>query len=71
MVGVGITPEGINQNYVIYEFALARAWYQNPTNVPKWINEYTFSRYGIQNEHIDAAWRILKVNNDSHMFSLD
>lgn len=61
MVGVGITPEGINQNYVMYEFALDRAWQHLPTDVPKWINEYTLSRYGIQNEHIDAAWKILKV----------
>lgn len=61
MVGVGITPEGINQNYAMYDFALSRAWNQNPTNVTKWINEYTFSRYGIQNEHIATAWKILKV----------
>lgn len=62
MVGVGITPEGINQNYVMYEFALDRAWYQEPTNISKWLNEYTLNRYGIENDHIQAAWQILKVS---------
>lgn len=62
MVGVGITPEGINQNYVMYEFALDRGWYQRPTDVMKWINDYTSSRYGVQDTHIESAWKILKVN---------
>lgn len=61
MVGVGITPEGINQNYVIYEFALDRGWYQETTDIQKWIDEYTLSRYGVENAHIQSAWQILKV----------
>lgn len=62
MVGVGITPEGINQNYVIYEFALDRAWHQDSTDVFKWINEYTLNRYGFENEHVQKAWHILKAS---------
>lgn len=61
MVGVGITPEGINQNYVMYEFALDRGWYQDSTDVWKWLNEYIYNRYGVENEHIQNAWKILKV----------
>lgn len=61
MVGVGITPEGINQNYVMYEFALDRGWSQKSTDVQQWINQYTMSRYGIENTHIQTAWQILKV----------
>ncbi|XP_031634648.1 alpha-N-acetylglucosaminidase-like [Contarinia nasturtii] len=60
MVGVGITPEGINQNYIMYEFALDRSWYQDSTDIPKWIKQYTLNRYGIENEHIRNAWNILK-----------
>lgn len=68
MVGVGVTPEGINQNYVIYEFALDRAWYQESTNVTKWLNEYTINRYGFDNQNIQIAWQILKVSTeDKHM----
>lgn len=62
MLGVGITPEGINQNYVMYEFALERAWEQTPINVTKWIEHYAFVRYGIQNDHVKAAWNKLLVN---------
>lgn len=61
MVGVGITPEGINQNYVMYEFALDRAWYQNSTDVPDWITTYAFNRYGIDDDHLKSAWAILRV----------
>ena len=63
MIGVGITPEGINQNYIIYEFALDRAWYHDPTDVFKWINEYTLTRYGFENEHVQKAWKLLKVRS--------
>lgn len=62
MVGVGITPEGINQNYVMYEFALDRGWYQEKTNVSEWLQAYTHSRYGFGNDHTQLAWEILKVN---------
>lgn len=65
MVGVGITPEGINQNYVMYEFLLDRAWYQNSTDVPKWMDAYVLNRYGIEDVHLKSAWEILRVQ---HMF---
>lgn len=61
MVGVGITPEGINQNYVMYEFLLDRAWYQNSTDVPQWIDTYVHNRYGIEDIHLQNAWEILRV----------
>lgn len=61
MVGVGITPEGINQNYIMYEFALDRGWYQERTDVTEWIQAYTLSRYGFDNGHTQIAWDILKV----------
>lgn len=60
MVGVGITPEGINQNYVIYDFALDRGWLQDSVNVSKWIEHYAFVRYGFKNIGILSAWRLLQ-----------
>jgi hypothetical protein len=62
MLGAGITPEGINQNYVMYEFALERSWDQTSVNIPKWINQYTLGRYGLQNDKITSAWDKLVVN---------
>lgn len=62
MIGVGITPEGINQNYVMYEFALDRGWLQDSVNVTKWLDHYVFVRYGFENVGIKASWRLLQVN---------
>jgi alpha-N-acetylglucosaminidase len=53
MVGVGITPEGIFQNYVVYQFALEKAWNYKEINHKKWIRVYARTRYGLENE--DAA----------------
>ncbi|KAL1130693.1 hypothetical protein AAG570_011934, partial [Ranatra chinensis] len=36
MIGVGLTPEGINQNYVIYELMLENSWKKEPSNLTEW-----------------------------------
>ena len=36
MIGIGITPEGINQNDVVYEFMLEHAWRKAPENLSSW-----------------------------------
>lgn len=36
MVGIGLTPEGIEQNYVIYEFMVETTWEENPVNISQW-----------------------------------
>lgn len=57
MVGVGITPEGIHQNYVVYEFALEKAWQHRRINERKWIRHFSTVRYGFASaEH---AWLLL------------
>lgn len=59
MVGVGITPEGIHQNYVVYEFALEKAWQHREVNPKKWIKHYANVRYGFESDHIGHAWLLL------------
>ncbi|KAG4077999.1 hypothetical protein HA402_002050 [Bradysia odoriphaga] len=59
MVGVGIAPEGINQNYVIYEFALERGWDYSSVNITEWFDIYTSGRYGVRNSFISSAWQKL------------
>lgn len=62
MVGAGITPEGINQNYVMYDFALDRGWYQNTVDVDKWLQRYTLTRYkGLNSELVTSGWHKLWV----------
>jgi len=36
MVGSGITPEGINQNYVMYDLMLEMGWTDKPVNLTNW-----------------------------------
>lgn len=59
MVGVGITPEGIHQNYVVYEFALEKAWQHQQINHKKWIKYFSSVRYGFESEEIERAWLLL------------
>lgn len=62
MYGVGITPEGINQNYVMYEFALERGWDHTTVDAEKWFDHYAFTRYGESDEFVKSAWDNLRVS---------
>lgn len=62
MVGAGITPEGINQNYVIYDLMMEMFWRTEPANLTDWFGNYSIRRYGQINEHAINAWNYLKVS---------
>lgn len=57
MIGVGLTPEGINQNYVVYELMLETAWRRAPVDLPSWAAQYAERRYGCNDTA--PAWRYL------------
>lgn len=59
MVGIGMTPEGIEQNPVIYELMSELAWRKEPVNLTKWVSLYTVRRYGSMHESLSAAWKLL------------
>lgn len=59
MIGVGITPEGINQNYIMYELALERGWEDMDFDLRKWFETYATTRYGIDNDDCKTAWLLL------------
>eukprot|EP00696_Hemimastix_kukwesjijk_P006724 gnl/Hemi2/18533_TR6129_c0_g2_i1.p1 gnl/Hemi2/18533_TR6129_c0_g2~~gnl/Hemi2/18533_TR6129_c0_g2_i1.p1 ORF type:complete len:393 (-),score=131.84 gnl/Hemi2/18533_TR6129_c0_g2_i1:98-1276(-) len=46
MIGVGMTPEGIEQNAVVYEFMAERMWRSGPVDVEQWMRAYVRRRYG-------------------------
>ncbi|XP_046812206.1 alpha-N-acetylglucosaminidase isoform X1 [Lucilia cuprina] len=60
MIGVGITPEGINQNYVMYALTLERAWLKDDINLTDWFNVYADVQYGIVNNELRNAWQLLR-----------
>ncbi|XP_077294468.1 N-acetyl-alpha-glucosaminidase [Arctopsyche grandis] len=59
MVGIGITPEGINQNYVMYDLMLETAWNDAPVDINDWIRKYITRRYGMFDDRVYKAWILL------------
>ncbi|KAJ3607513.1 hypothetical protein NHX12_024564 [Muraenolepis orangiensis] len=59
LVGLGMTPEGIEQNPVIYELMSELAWHKAPVNLSKWVSLYAMRRYGTTQEKPVAAWQLL------------
>ncbi|WP_432714564.1 alpha-N-acetylglucosaminidase [Pedobacter sp.] len=57
--GIGLVPEGIEQNPVVYSLMLDHVWNNQPINVPAWLSNYIHSRYGKKNANIESAWKIL------------
>lgn len=60
MIGTGLTPEGINQNYVVYDFMTECAWRNVSVDLDAWIEKYAERRYGNNNNLLKSAWKILK-----------
>lgn len=59
LVGLGIVPEGIEQNPAIYELMAELAWREEAVNLTKWATLYAWRRYGTTNESLALAWRLL------------
>jgi alpha-N-acetylglucosaminidase len=69
MIGVGLTPEGIEQNDVIYDFMMETIWYTSPVDLDKWVTNYAHRRYGFINQDIISAWHLLQVIFFLELFS--
>ncbi|XP_073428428.1 alpha-N-acetylglucosaminidase [Dendrobates tinctorius] len=59
MVGTGLTPEGIEQNDMIYELMNEIGWRSKPLNLTEWIVGYSTRRYGQKNPNALTAWQLL------------
>ncbi len=57
--GIGVAPEGIENNPVIYDLMAEMAWHDAPVDLDRWIKHYTERRYGMHSESILEAWKIL------------
>jgi alpha-N-acetylglucosaminidase len=66
-LGFGLTPEGIDQNPVVYELLCDAMWnpyiYARQTKadqiVPKWLDDYARARYGADLPQTRKAWKLL------------
>ena len=60
MAGIGLTPEGIEQNPALYQLMLENVWQDEPVKLSKWLVQYARQRYGVPDPAIDKAWQILE-----------
>ena len=58
--GIGLTPEAIEQNPVMYELMMEHAWNNQEIDIDNWLRYYARRRYGSKNIHAENAWMILK-----------
>lgn len=60
MVGIGLTPEGIHQNDIAYDYMTEVVIHTEPPNMRTWFSDYTHRRYGFHDESLDKAWQLLR-----------
>lgn len=64
--GVGFTPEGIDQNPVVYDLMLETVWHppavlaNGGLNITEWLRRYTTRRYGRPSPTATKAWAALE-----------
>ena len=59
MVGVGLTPEGIETNYVVYDLMLEMGWRTEQIELTTWIDNYTERRYAGISSDVTSAWNAM------------
>jgi alpha-N-acetylglucosaminidase len=57
--GFGISPEGINQNEIVYELLTDMEWTDKPADIKQWLGDYCKARYGKFTERMKESWDLL------------
>ena len=57
--GIGLAPEGIENNDVLYELSTDMYWSKSAIDVPRWLEGYARSRYGTLPPSLGRAWTLL------------
>jgi alpha-N-acetylglucosaminidase len=59
MIGIGLTPEAIQQNPAIFELMMDNTWRTEQIDLNWWLKDYASRRYGKANTGINKAWELL------------
>ena len=59
LIGFGISPEGTENNEVVYELLTDMGWVGKPLDLANWIAGYCTSRYGAYPANMKLAWKYL------------
>ena len=60
LCGAGMTPEGIEQNAVVYDLMTDMFWRREAPDLDRWLREYAHRRYGKELAKTDEAWKLLR-----------
>ncbi len=60
LAGFGLSPEGLDNNEVVFELQSDMAWTTSPVEVGTWLRDYAHARYGAVSPGIERAWRLLR-----------
>lgn len=58
--GIGATPEAIEQSPILYDALFELPWYSTKPDPQTWVADYTFSRYGSDNDDAKTAWEEIR-----------
>jgi alpha-N-acetylglucosaminidase len=61
MIGIGFTPEAIEQNPIMYELLTETFYHRTPVDVSKWLHDYVVQRYGASNNQTLRTWQLLRA----------
>jgi alpha-N-acetylglucosaminidase len=56
LTGFGISPEGVQNNEVVYELLTDLSWSSKPIDIKLWLKNYTKQRYGKEDDKLFYAW---------------
>lgn len=59
LVGVGLFPEAIEDNPMLYALGTEIAWQREAPDLPSWVHGYIYARYGKDEPSAQRAWRRL------------
>lgn len=59
LCGIGLTPEGLEVNPVIFDLFGTMVWENENINLDEWTIKYVKRRYGTDNSNLQKAWNIL------------
>ena len=63
MVGLGITPEAVEMNHIMFDLILEMGWRPVSPPVAAWVSAWAVRRYGVASPSLDAAWAVLRTAN--------
>lgn len=58
--GIGLTPEGIETNPVVYELMCELPWRGGHVDADSWVSAYARARYGHTTDKVEKAWSLLQ-----------